>query len=150
MSYNFTTKEWNNVKPTNVEQILPIDSHVAMIWKKEDGSESMVVVGGFIGGEIGEYSNAVFEYKIEDNTWHTLFHNRVIESDESKKKGIPQGRMSMGAAICKNALYMFGGNEGNTKFNDLWKFDLYEKKWSEVKVEGSFCPEVSFYFLILE
>jgi len=103
----------------------------------------MIIVGGFLGGKDGGYSNAVYEYNFEENKMHTLFKNHEVDVTGDETPSIPPGRMGLGAAIYQNTLYIFGGNEGNTKMNDLWKFDLNEKKWSFVKPEGKVVPEVS-------
>lgn len=146
MSYSFTTKEWSRVVPSNVESLPPIDSHVATLWEKDGQNASMIVVGGFIGGRLGQYSNAVYEYSFTDNQWTVLSKNKHIEAGSPQNSSYPQGRMSLGATVNKNDLYIFGGNEGNTKFSDLWKFGLLAKKWTQVKVEGTTIPEVKFEF----
>jgi len=149
MAYDFTTKSWADVQPTNPELSVPLDSHCALIWEKDAENTSMIVVGGFIGGNVGDYSNAVLEYNLEQNTWTTLFKNKIIETEKaSQKLGVPQGRVGMGACINQNNLYIFGGNEGNTKFNDLWKFDLINKTWSFIKPTGTLIPEVINFILI--
>ena len=107
----------------------------------------MVIFGGFMGGRTeGGYSNAIYEYDFAKNQWNILFKNTEIEMEESEKKGIPQGRMSHASAIYKDALYTFGGFCGESKLNDLWKFDLLNKKWEKLdptvlKPEVKSCSE---------
>jgi len=142
IAYDFLTQTWSEIQPTNPEFSVPLDSHSAILWQKDAENASMIVVGGFIGGNVGDYSNAVLEYNFEQNTWNTLFKNKLIESEkQSQKLGVPQARVGMGACINQNNLYIFAGNEGNTKFNDLWKFDLINKTWSCIKPTGNLIPE---------
>lgn len=41
----------------------------------------------------------------------------------------PSKRAGAGVAIMKDKLYVFGGSNVETKFNDLWEFDLKELRW---------------------
>ncbi len=143
MAFDFNTQEWSNVEPTKQDPTPTLDSHSATLWNKSDGKVSMVIVGGFMGGKHGGYSNAVYEYSFDDNEWRALFKKQDLE-EEVTNPVIPQGRMGQGAAIKGDSLYMFGGNEGNNKLNDLWRFDLNEKKWTQIKPEGKTVPEVTF------
>jgi Kelch motif. len=141
ISYDFEKNEWALVRPKMEGDLLPIDSHTANIWEKEENKKTMIVFGGFIGGTIGDYSNAVYEYDFEQNEWKTLFENKPVDAIEITKTTVPQGRMSHAAAISNNCLYIFGGFDGNTRLNDTWSFDLVEKKWQRLGLEG-FVPEV--------
>jgi len=107
----------------------------------------MILVGGFLSGKDGGYSNAVYEYDFTENRMTTLFKNQEVDITGNESLSVPPGRTGLGAAIYQNTLYIFGGNEGNTKLNDLWKFDLNEKKWSLIKPEGQTFPEVSLFML---
>ena len=142
IAFDFTTNEWTNIEPKSQGPTPALDSHCAMIWNKGNDKASMVVVGGFLGGKDGGYSNAVFEYDFAENQWNTLFKNVPVDSSAETEPKIPQGRTSLGAAIYKDYLYIFGGNEGNTKLNDLWQFDLNGRKWSIVKPATEIAPEV--------
>lgn len=144
MAFDFTKQEWSEIAPQKQEPLPLIDSHCALLWEQEGGKASMIVVGGFLGGKEGGYSNAVYEYSITDNQWRTLFKNKEVDTSTTKELTLPPGRMGLGAAIHRNNLYIFGGNEGNTKFGDLWKFDLIEKKWVLIKPEGKVNPQVGF------
>lgn len=43
---------------------------------------------------------------------------------------VPQPRAGHSAAILGSNMYVFGGKgEDNSKFNDLWKYDLSQNKW---------------------
>lgn len=105
--------------PKTKNLVPPIDSHSALLWDHGDDK----IVGGFSGGKDSGYSNAISEYDINENQWRVLFKNKEVDNSENSNPTIPQGRMSLGAAIHKDNLYIFGGNEGNAKLNDLWKFD---------------------------
>ena len=142
MSFDFKTKQWNYIACNQPEGIPSVDSHSAVLWNKDDNTSTMIMLGGFVGGEVAEYSNGVFEYNFKENAWTTLARNRIIESKNPENLRIPQGRMSFGACIHNNILYMFGGNNSNHKFNDLWKFNLLTKKWSLVRPANPVLPEV--------
>lgn len=49
--------------------------------------------------------------------------------------------MSHSATIYNNDLYIFGGFCGESKLNDLWKFDLVSLKWQKINASGMI-PEV--------
>ena len=36
----------------------------------------------------------------------------------------PKGRANSASTIIEDKVYMFGGNDGNNRFNDLWIFNL--------------------------
>eukprot|EP00917_Polyrhabdina_sp_WS-2016_P010878 GHVP01023857.1.p1 GENE.GHVP01023857.1~~GHVP01023857.1.p1 ORF type:complete len:276 (-),score=35.18 GHVP01023857.1:87-914(-) len=48
------------------------------------------------------------------------------------------GRTNHGAAGWNNKLLIFGGCTKNKWLNDLWSFDLYEKKWSKIIPRSKF------------
>jgi len=139
-TFTFESGEWAIVEPNKQDIVPSVDSHCALLWDQGEEKKSMIVVGGFLAGKEGGYSNAVYEYDFEQNRWTTLFKNQEVDITKENPT-IPPGRTGLGAAIYKDSVYIFGGNEGNTKLNDLWKFDLKEKKWSPVKTENQTLPE---------
>ena len=145
MTFDFNTQQWENIIPIQKDPMPRIDSHQALLWNKSDGKSSMIVVGGFLGGNNGGYSNAVYEYNLVDNEWKILSKNQEVNNEDNLNPIVPQGRMGLGAAIHNDILYIFGGNEGNTKLNDLWKFDLDEKNWGLIKSDGVIIPEVTYF-----
>jgi len=147
MVFDFNTQRWDEINPVQKDPVPRIDSHEALLWNKGHGKASMIVVGGLIGGKDGGYSNAVYEYDLINNEWSALFKLQEVSNEDNPNPVLPQGRMGLGAAIHQDILYVFGGNEGNTKLNDLWKFDLNAKQWSLVKSTGYISPEVTISLL---
>jgi N-acetylneuraminic acid mutarotase len=51
----------------------------------------------------------------------------------------PSPRTDHTAVLYEGSMYIFGGYDGRSRFNDLYKFKLRQKKykWSRVKAEGT-------------
>jgi N-acetylneuraminic acid mutarotase len=90
--------------------------------------------GGFVNsGKETVFSNDFWVFSAEKETWEKLH--------ESGIKDNPPVRDAH--AICTDddgeTVWLFGGLAGFEPFtvrNDLWKYDVKSKKWSEVKLDG--------------
>lgn len=138
--YDLIKQTWKRVTPDQESQMQPpsLDSHTAGVWENQ-----MIVFGGFIGADRGECANHVLAYDFRTNKWETLFQH-----NESEK--YPAPRMAQAMAIVENSLFIFGGTNGEDKFNDLWKFDLQARTWQLLKPED-LLPEViliKFFYLL--
>lgn len=133
--YEFKFKEsvWEKIQPNGDLVPEPRDSHSALVWKQEDQA-TMVVFGGFIGGNLGEPCNEVLIFDPKQKTWE-------IASKNSDGSRFPKKRMGHASVIIGDELYVFSGTDGEIKFNDLWKFDLKARVWQSIDSKGTI-PEV--------
>ena len=94
-----------------------------------------------LGKSESNYENSVkvFDYKLGS-------FNVLTES-----VNLPKARKNHISWSYNNSIYIFGGVSKNNEYlNDMWRFDINEEKWHEVKVSGSI-PEgresMGFYFV---
>ena len=100
------------------------------------GAASVVVKGrlyifGGYGGGTGRLSD-FYSYNFETNTWEEV---QVLSREK------PGYRENNGVVISdtSKSIYLFGGYDGQSWLNDLWKFDIESKKWTCIQ-ESSSCP----------
>lgn len=110
------------------EPVLPsaLDNFAACICHN-----TWIIFGGFFGGSIGLHSNYVFIYDFDTNHW-AKHANEVA----------PTPRDGSDMACYKGRLFIFGGNNGQERFNDLWSFNLDKLKWDYIKLQGTVLPKV--------
>lgn len=139
--FNFSKSEWSLVKPITGVVPPPLDSHSACLYKDPQGKSYIVVFGGFVGSTYGEYWNQIMMFDIENKKWILPF---------SKEEGIqfvdpngPSPRCGHSATIHNNNLYVFGGTNGELRFNDIWVYDLVNKSWKQIKPKEN--PPVIFF-----
>lgn len=134
-AFSFASNRWELIKSRRVsdDQFFPleIDSHNAILYKDE-----MIVFGGYLG-QISKYSNLVYSYDFQTNIWKLYY----MPTPNEKKNEKPKRRANAGAVIFNDELFIYGGTNGKSKFNDLWKFDLKTLKWSQMSKMEEFKPE---------
>jgi len=129
--FNFTKNEWSLIKPTSTVIPAPLDSHSSTLYKDPQGKSYIVTFGGFVGSTYGEYWNQIVMFDIENKRWILPY---------SKEEGIqflnpngPAARCGHSATIHKNNLYVFGGTNGEVRFNDIWVYDLINQSWRQIQ-----------------
>jgi len=86
----------------------------------------------FFGGSYsGGYLNGLNKYTFGADGNYIGY---TLSSDGAS--GNPLKRDAAKMVLYKNCLYMFGGRNGSTYYNDLWKFDLATNTWSELSTDG--------------
>lgn len=134
-AFSFASNQWELIKSKRVsdDQFFPleVDSHNAILYKDE-----MIVFGGYLG-KISKYSNLVYSYDFQTNIWKLYY----MPKPDDKKNEKPKRRANAGAIILNDALLIYGGTNGKSKFNDLWRFDLRTLKWSLLSKMEEFTPE---------
>ena len=130
------TSRWNLIDNKN-ENIVPpsIDSHTCSLLIEDNENAALIIFGGFLG-DIGEYTNQVLRFDLALEKWSILFDN------QDQILGVPFPRGGHGSVIQKGNLYIFGGKDGELKYNDLWKFDISKKVWNKIEAKNS--PGVNF------
>lgn len=141
-AFDFKEQTWSPVESVPDSALPPsLDSHSADLWIPEENNAMMIVFGGFIGGERGELSNHVLSFNFASQRWETLWENQASQKEEQTPL-FPAQRMCHGSCIHDNKLYIFGGADEDSKFGDLWCFDLNAKTWQLLSAEGE-SPEVT-------
>jgi N-acetylneuraminic acid mutarotase len=114
--FNFDTKTWRQVdaKGTPPNQRT---SHAAVVYKN-----CMYVYAGFSGDQ---YLNDLYEYNIETETWTNL--TPLICGER------PEPRSRFCAAVHGPYMYVLGGWNKVTYFNDFWMFNFETREWTKVK-----------------
>lgn len=113
-------------------------SHDSIVPPPRSGAASVVVQGklymfGGYGGGTGRLDD-FFSFDFQKNVWEevTVYgdtkpgcreNNGVVSSDSSK------------------SIYLFGGYDGNSWLNDLWKFDIESKRWTCIQESSDPTPE---------
>lgn len=84
----------------------------------------MYVYGGYIPDK-AQYLRNIHCLDLDKMEWSTVF-----QSKDSKDE--PEGRSNLSMVGEGQNLYVFGGTNGEKTLNDLWKFNLTEKKWTKI------------------
>ena len=88
----------------------------------------MIIFGGF---EQGTRSNQTSVYNFTTNQWENI--------EIGPGQSVPCARSGHSASISNGNMYVFGGkNEDSEKLNDLWVYNIADKKWAEIEPEGEF------------
>jgi len=75
-----------------------------------------------------EESNTMYIYEVEKDSWSKV---------EDKESFLPKKRSGASMAQLNGNLFMFGGlNQEVGWLGDVWKFNLKENQWTEIKSEG--------------
>ena len=95
-----------------------LDEHTATLH-----GNHVYIFGGF---EDGSRVNKIHAFDVEHLTWQL-----VEPADERADK--PKPRAGHSATMINECLYVFGGKDDeNEKLNDLWKFDINLRKWTQL------------------
>ncbi|CCI47192.1 unnamed protein product [Albugo candida] len=89
--------------------------------------DRMYLFGGYEGRN-GSYYNDLFCYDFETKNWNEL---KLSETNVC-----PQERTDHSMVVYGGNLYIFGGCDKSTRFDDLWRYDLAQKRWEQVSMSG--------------
>ena len=119
---NLRTMTWQVIR-TRGDAVVARDEHTSCV---DTDSTQMIVFGGF---EQGTRSNQTSVYNFTTNTWENI--------EIMAGQPIPCPRSGHSAAIHNGNMYVFGGkNEDAEKLNDLWVYNIADKRWAEIEAEG--------------
>jgi hypothetical protein len=138
--FDFSKMNWTHIIPKSKCMPPSLDSHTGCLYIDEKGNQKIIVFGGFVGGQYGEPWNQVIEFNLSSEEWIPHYKEPLQLNSGSG----PAPRCGHTAVVLKNDMYVFGGTDGDIKFNDLWKYDLKQKTWSQLKFENA--PAVMFTF----
>ena len=86
----------------------------------------MIIFGGF---QQGNRTNQTSVYNFTTNTWENV--------EIPPGQPAPCARSGHSASVYNGNMYVFGGKDDSSeKLNDLWVYNIAEKKWVEVEPEG--------------
>ncbi|KAA6391470.1 MAG: putative kelch motif family protein [Streblomastix strix] len=111
--YNFETRVWSKVGILGCAPA-PRSGHTAVVYGDE-----MFVYGG--GVQLSVYAD-LYAYSFEHHTW------RLIQYDDQKG---PSPRRKHTSVLYGSRMYIFGGEDGKTFFNDTWFFDFNANVWAK-------------------
>lgn len=95
-----------------------------------DGS-TVWIFGGF---EDGSRSNKIRTFDLEQHKWS------LVEPADPRAP-LPKERAGHSAVLYENSIYIFGGKDDeNFKLNDLWKFDLAARTWTNLETATGTAP----------
>ncbi|CAD8149025.1 unnamed protein product [Paramecium pentaurelia] len=114
-------QQWTKLE-VNKTYPQPMDNHCATLYK-----DQWIIFGGFYSGNQCKHSNDLFSYKFQDNKWVKL----------NKQKGMePAPRDGSSITSYNNSVYIFGGKNGDLRYNDLWQFDMLKLEWNFIAINN--------------
>ncbi|CAD8133827.1 unnamed protein product [Paramecium octaurelia] len=100
----------------------PLDNYCATVY-----NDQLIIFGGFYTADTFKHSNDLYSFNFKLNSW--------IKLNKSKGRQ-PSPRDGSSIAIHDQILYMFGGKNGDLRYNDLWKFDFSKQEWHFIPVNS--------------
>ena len=123
--YNFLSKMWEYVNYNG--EILQLFGHSAIVYEDE-----MIIYGGGTdtGFEEEGQSNLIFSFEFENDFFKTI----------KPKNDLITKREGHCSVLYKNSMIIFGGRSKDSRFNDLFKFQLSKGEnqyyWTKIKTNG--------------
>jgi hypothetical protein len=132
-SANLSSWRWREyeLSPSN-EQTLPPRYFHGTVWVKplaasRDQAHGVLVV---FGGS--DDSRLYF-----DDTWILSLRDRMWHQIPPSSEAIPPARAHHSMAVHGRDVYMHGGIDGIRTYNDLWRFDVESRTWSQINLPAS-------------
>jgi N-acetylneuraminic acid mutarotase len=129
--YMFHVEKSKWEKRIFVDEDLPsISGHTCNYYNP---SNSLILFGGY---SKGTYLNSVYMYDVNKNDWSKFPNDKQNNSDE-KNILSPIGRVAHSSVIWNEFLFVYGGQNLEADFlSDMWKFNLVDKTWQNVIIQG--------------
>jgi len=119
---NLRTMAWSMMR-TRGDKVLLRDEHTGVV---DQETTQMIIFGGF---QQGNRTNMTSIYNFTTNNWENI--------DIAPGQPIPCARSGHSASIFNGNMYIFGGKDDSSeKLNDLWVFNIADKRWVEIEAEG--------------
>eukprot|EP01064_Diplonema_japonicum_P034904 TRINITY_DN7383_c0_g1_i1.p1 TRINITY_DN7383_c0_g1~~TRINITY_DN7383_c0_g1_i1.p1 ORF type:complete len:848 (+),score=193.34 TRINITY_DN7383_c0_g1_i1:60-2546(+) len=126
--YNTDTQEWTHLKPDESEKRTPPERAECSVIAH---NKRLLLFGGRCNKPEGKkhkmgYSNELWTFDTRHKKWR---HLKEANQPPSKRAG---------HAVCKvgTVMYVHGGSDTNTVYDDLWKYDIDTQTWSELSIVG--------------
>lgn len=88
--------------------------------------QKMFIFGGYDGRD-GNYFNDLYYFNFDSQRWDEM---------PSAIGDRPEARTDHIMVLHKNCIYVFGGYNGTSRFNDLCGYDMDAKRWDHVDTSG--------------
>ncbi len=150
--YNIATNQWTWMSGSNIVNQAPVYGTKGVPslgntpggrrcytrWK--DSNDNLWLLGGLA---YTGYKNDLWKYNISSNMWTWMsgesgsgdnigVHGAICEQDTGFIPAVRFEARSCWTRDCDN-LQLFGGDDGNEEFNDLWNYNIPTNKWSLIK-----------------
>ena len=116
----YKNQVWNKLEPRG-HKPSPRSGATATFAVSPDGADCVYVFGGH-DGRNGAYFNDLHVYDMKNNAW-----KEIVAVTGSP----PPGRTDHTCVLFGRRLLVFGGFNGERRFNDVCAFDLTDLSWSE-------------------
>lgn len=121
---------------------LPRRGH-AMTYVPDSNDPVLVILGGRTTNDAGYFMD-VWAFHLNDYTWEEWTPKNEMDDGNKQygdKTSGPVGRDHFQVVYYNKGIYFFGGRGGelynvSQPLDDLWKFDVVNKRWIELKQEG--------------
>ncbi|KAG2861164.1 hypothetical protein PC110_g2203 [Phytophthora cactorum] len=87
----------------------------------------MFIFGGYDGRD-GNYFNDLYYFNFDEQRWSQM--PSVVEDR-------PEARTDHIMVLHSSSIYIFGGYNGSSRFNDLCGYDIQAQRWSRLQAQGS-------------
>eukprot|EP00644_Phytophthora_capsici_P000749 jgi/Phyca11/505875/fgenesh2_kg.PHYCAscaffold_16_\ len=87
----------------------------------------MFIFGGYDGRD-GNYFNDLYYFNFDEQQWSQM--PSVVEDR-------PEARTDHIMVLHSSSIYIFGGYNGSSRFNDLCGYDIYAQRWSRLQTTGA-------------
>ncbi|KAG7382859.1 Leucine-zipper-like transcriptional regulator 1 [Phytophthora boehmeriae] len=86
----------------------------------------MFIFGGYDGRD-GNYFNDLYYFNFDEQRWNQM--PSVVEDR-------PEARTDHIMVLHSSSIYIFGGYNGSSRFNDLCGYDIEAKRWNRLQAAG--------------
>lgn len=138
--YSITDQNWEK-KEFETRVVPPRAGHsMSLVGNK------IVIFGGFAKGE---FSNAVYIYNIDEESWDNNIKgendNELLEEgqehaeqrDYNDNMQLPEPRINQSQITVNTSILIYGGVDKDGRyFDDMWTFNLMDKFWQKVEING--------------
>ncbi len=117
--FQIENRVWKKINTVNTPPA--IDSHRAVVYN------GRMIVG--MGYSEGEYNSKIYQLNFSNMEWRCLFNPKSHKSIE-----YPRARANCSFNLSNRSIYIYGGKDFSTIFDDLWKFDIESSKYSQISL----------------
>ncbi|CAI5734365.1 unnamed protein product [Peronospora farinosa] len=90
-------------------------------------ASDMFIFGGYDGRD-GNYFNDLYYFSFDDQRWSQM---------PSVAENRPEARTDHIMVLHSSSIYIFGGYNGSSRFNDLCGYDIQAQRWMQLETSGA-------------